>query len=154
MKGQRFPYRTSLAIDEVDHRNNYRPLAPRIPIYLTGRNGATIENMGIIDSGSTETFISGEISEILGLELSEEIKVNTAGGDTIGYESNISIEVPMKHNPVKIINMPCCVLKDFNEIILGRRGFFTAFQITFCEAESWVNLKDVRSKLTPSPRLR
>jgi hypothetical protein len=123
-----------------------KPHAPRIPVILSGTTGLSIENMGIIDSGSTEVYVNREIADILGLESGEEIKVETAGGLTIGHESSISIEIPLKHNPIKLSNIPCCILNDLNETILGRTGFFQAFEITFCEAERWVSLKDIRSK--------
>jgi len=101
--------------------------------------------MGLLDSGSTDTVIPRDIAEILDLKLGEKIPIITPGGTVHGYESTMTIEIPIKHNPVRL-KIPCHVLDEIDEIILGRAGFFEAFEITFCEADSLVRLKDVRSK--------
>ena len=101
--------------------------------------------MGLIDSGATETAIGNEIAEILGLKKGKTIPIITAGGKTKGYESELTVEIPIRHNPVRL-KLPCHILENFDEIILGRHGFFEAFEITFCESEGWVRLKDIRSK--------
>jgi predicted aspartyl protease len=108
---------------------------------------ASFDNMGLLDSGSTDSAIPKNIAEILGLKLGKKTRILTPGGEIEGYESEVKIEVPIKHNPVRLV-LPCHVIDGLDEIILGRLGFFEAFEITFCEADSLVRLKDVRSKKT------
>ena len=137
----KFRYKSSINPDDSDPT----PIAPRIPIVLRGKE-TSLQNLGIPDSGSTDITVGKDIAEILGLPIGKEITIKTAGGEITGHYSKISLEIPIKHNPVRMKDLSCIVIPNLDEIILGRTGFFEPFEITFCESEKWINLKDIRGR--------
>jgi len=135
-----YKYRKALAPD----RDDPNPLAPRIPVLLIGKT--TIQNVALLDSGATDTSIPMEIAEILGLKLGKKIPLRTPGGEISGYESSLTLGIMMEHDRLVKVPAPCHVLKDFDEIVIGRAGFFDSFEITFCEAKREVRLKFIEPK--------
>lgn len=119
------------------------PHAPRIPILLRGKE-ARLQSTGLLDTGSTVTIIPPSIADILELETGEKGPIRTINKTIEGYESEVTIEVPLKRNPVKI-KVPCQIV-DFDEIILGRTVFFNPFEIAFYEEQGKVRIKDIRSR--------
>jgi hypothetical protein len=136
-----YKYRKSLSPDKDDST----PLAPRIPVILIGKEEA-MENIALIDSGATDTSIPKLIAEILGLRFGKKIQIRTPGGEISGYGSEVTVGVLMEHDRLVKIKVPCHILEDFDEIVLGRAGFFNAFEITFCEAKREVRLKHLQAK--------
>ncbi len=49
----------------------------------------------------------------------------------------------MEHDKLVKVKVPCHILDDFDELVIGRAGFFDAFEITFCESKREVKLKYV-----------
>ncbi len=132
-----YKYRKSLSPDSDDPT----PIAPRIPIILYGKQ--VLENIALIDSGATDTSIPRPIAEILGLSRGKEISIRTPGGEISGNVSKITLGVLMEHDKLVKVKAPCHVLDDFDELVIGRAGFFDAFEITFCESKREVKLKYV-----------
>lgn len=101
---------------------------------------------GLLDTGSTETMIPEGIARILGLEMkdSDKTDVTAVCGKTEGWQSKMRIIVEEKHRKHEIA-IPACILKseDLDEIVIGREGFFEAFDITFMEKKKRVKLKPV-----------
>jgi hypothetical protein len=135
-----YKYRKALSPDQDDPT----PLAPRIPVLLMGK--VTIQNVALLDSGATDTSIPLEIAELLGLKLGEKIPVRTPGGNITGYESRLTLGIMMEHDRLVKVSAPCHILTDFDEIVIGRAGFFDSFEITFCEMKKEIRLKHVESK--------
>ena len=135
---KRFRYR---AAPRIDAKDPY-PSAPRIPILLKGNNGS-IETLGIIDSGATETSVPGWVAEILGLKRKGEIPIKFPDGMGRGHESSVMISIEMEHGKAVEFSVPCIILEKGEEVILGRAGFFSRFEITFRESRKEVVLKQV-----------
>jgi hypothetical protein len=132
---KKFKYRTLAIADDDDPH----PVAPRIPIRLKGQ-GTTFETMGIIDSGATETFLPKGIAEILGLKLKGEESIRFPDGKGKGKSSNVKIIINLIRESVEL-TVPCIVLENLDEVVLGRAGFFEYFEILFNERKKEVGLK-------------
>jgi hypothetical protein len=135
---RRFKYRSHSIVDEKDPY----PAAPRIPIVLEGKKGS-FETLAIIDSGATETSLPLWVSEILGLDIKEEIEVKFADKIGKGFESKVTIIIEMEHGKKIECAVPCIILDKGDEVILGRAGFFNNFEITFREYKKEVILKHI-----------
>lgn len=135
---RRFKYRSLLLNDKED---SY-PLAPRIPIILRGVRD--YETLGIIDSGATELSIPLFVADILGLKLNTLIEIKFAEGIGKGYASNVKIIIMMERGQRVELNVPCLILNDSEEIIIGRAGFFENFEVIFREYKKEVVLKYVQ----------
>lgn len=131
-----FRYRSFSKPDEKDPY----PAAPRIPIILRGPKEA-FENMGIIDSGATNTILPLFVAEILGLKLKDKTEVKFVEGIGSGFESKVEIIIEMEHEKKITLEVPCIILDNADEIILGRAGFFDHFDITFKEYRKEIILK-------------
>ena len=106
------------------------------------------DTMALIDSGADISAISKEMAENLKLNMgSKEDIAFGIGGKVKSINSNIQFLITQKHErynltiPVKII------LDDFSfPFLLGRKGFFNEFIITFDENHEKVLLKKVERK--------
>jgi hypothetical protein len=135
---KRFKYRTSSKIDEKD----VYPAAPRIPIILKGDKGS-FETLAVLDSGATETSLPMWVAEILGLVFKDEVEIKFLDRMGKGYESKVEIIVEMEHEKKIQLSVPCVLLEEGDEVILGRAGFFDSFEIIFRENKKEVILKYV-----------
>jgi len=107
------------------------------------------DTMALIDSGADISAMSKEMEESLKLNMKgkEDIAFGI-GGKVKSINSNIQFLITQKHErynlriPVKII------LDNFSfPFLLGRKGFFNEFIITFDENHEKVSLKKVRERV-------
>lgn len=132
---RKFKYRASSNPDDGDPY----PAAPRIPVIFKGKN--ELEVLGIVDSGATETILPLWLAQVLELELNEETEIRFVDRKGTGYSSKLNVFVEMEHGKKVELTVPCIVLKDADEIVIGRAGFFNAFEITFRENKKEIVLK-------------
>ncbi len=95
----------------------------------------------LIDSGADFTLISKSDAYLLGIDYSElktkEIKVEVANLAFIhAKKTNLHIEISEK-----IFTIPVLIAKEEVERLLGRKGVFENFDITFKEQEEHVLFK-------------
>lgn len=129
-----------------------RPIAesvktPIIPITVKGK--ISIDTTGIPDSGADFTAVPLSLAEAIGLDLSgPEDKSVGIGGWVKSKDSTMIIELGNARErysfrtPVKVI----LDKYDF-PILLGRKGFFDKFIITFDERGQRVKLKRYSQKI-------
>lgn len=117
---------------------------PVIPISFSD-----FDTMALIDSGADISAISKEMAENLKLNMKGEEDIAFGiGGKVKSINSNIQFLIEQKHErynlaiPVKII------LDDFSfPFLLGRKGFFNRFIISFDENHEKVSLKKVDRRM-------
>jgi len=118
--------------------------SPIIPITLRG-SGESIDFTALIDSGADVSAISQEVGELLGLDLSGP-QEPTKGivGEVPSVETKVWLTIGKDREkypffiPVKVL------LGKVNiGILLGRKGFFDKFSITFEEINEKVVLKRI-----------
>src|SRR3989338_886481 len=104
--------------------------APIVPIRLKGKDGwLTVD--AYVDSGATYSTFKSEIAEILGIDLDKAEKVYaTVGSGTLitVYLKEVDIEFAGKFFKVTL-GFSKQLGIGFN--VLGRKGFFENFLITF-----------------------
>lgn len=108
--------------------------SPSILVTLHGEiGGSSFDTLGLLDSGADLSVISKEIAEILHLDLSGEKSFAIGvGGRVETVDSSLVVELTNGHEryrfriPVKVILSQ----SDFG-MLLGRKGFFDFFKITF-----------------------
>ena len=104
-----------------------------------------MELYALVDSGADMSAIDYRRAEKLGMDLSSP-KVSTYGvaGNIDSVISNVDIEVARGHERYTI-NVPIRVLypksETLSHTIIGRKGFFDRFRITFDEANQKVTMK-------------
>lgn len=99
--------------------------------------------MGLVDSGSTTTFIPTELAEILELPKVKDEKATGAGGRFDTYVAKLERLTLIKgsHPFVAFDNIEVMVAKEGNAIpyvVLGRDYLFQKFHVTFREAQQHV----------------
>jgi len=103
------------------------------------------DTMALIDSGADISAMSKEMAQALGLNLNgEQESAYGVGGEVKAIHTYLNFSISQNHEiynlriPVKII------LDNFSfPFLLGRRGFFNEFVITFDENKEKVSLKKV-----------
>lgn len=115
---------------------------PILPLTLIGKE--TIEYIGLLDSGADVSVIDYSIAEILGLDLSgKQTDSIGVGGKVKTIRSEVKIHFSKSHENYTFA-VPVLVLpkeSGFGMMLLGRRGFFDKFVITFDETREKVMLK-------------
>ncbi len=79
------------------------------------------------------------------MKKSNKTTVTAVGGKTKAWQSKMKIIVEEKGRRKHQITAPICIMRDedLDEIVIGREGFFEAFDITFMETKKKVKLKPV-----------
>jgi hypothetical protein len=120
---------------------------PAIPITLLGKNN--FEALALIDSGADISVIPESIAELIELPL-PDLKTTAygIGGEVDAKETTIELRITKGHEryqlkiPIKVI------LGNYDfPILLGRKGFFDGFAITFDQAQEKVSLKRKTRKI-------
>ena len=122
---------------------------PYAKVVLTGPK-ERLNVIALVDSGADTCAIPRGIAEILGLKLGEKAEpVIGLGGEIAAYQARLDIVVEGTHEKHVLDNIPVNVLAtkagDDFPVILGREGFFEAFEITFKERAQKIILKKVSS---------
>ena len=127
----------------IERQKPLNPIkCPIIPLTLKGR--ISMDYIGLLDSGADVSVIDKSIAELMGIDLSgKEDESKGVGGAVKTIESKIKIEFSKGHEKYDF-EMPVLVLCDDDELgmlLLGRRGFFDKFIVTFDEQNQKFKLK-------------
>lgn len=124
-----FPY--------VQYRGRSYPI---IPVVIEGRERIIVH--ALVDSGATISLFHMSIAEDAGIDLrdAEQAYLAGIGGYVRGY---IKKQVRMTIEGLESITIPIAFTEYIasNTAVLGRLGFFEAFEITFREWEEKANNK-------------
>lgn len=108
----------------------------------------------LVDSGADISFIPKQIAEILKIELDEKTKKisKSASEEFAAYRSSVFLEVMHNGRRVKIGTIEVAIPEKYAKsedlqkmILLGRKGFFDQYQITFNEHEKNFVLKKIHT---------
>lgn len=109
----------------------------------------------LVDSGADICFIPREIATILQLDLDEKTKKETTGanGKFWTFRAKMYLEVVDKGKRIGVDTVEVAVLeKDPDDIeaekniLIGRRGLFNKYEITFNETYLHINFKKISEK--------
>jgi len=114
---------------------------PSIPILLRGKE--SLESVGLLDSGADISAMPLSIAEILGLDLNrEKIDAYGIGGKVSSVEPTVNILVAKGHEHYSFRIPVNVILGNYSfPILLGRKGFFDKFIISFDQSKEKVSLK-------------
>jgi len=101
--------------------------------------------MALIDFGADISAMSKEMAESLGLNINQKQDVSFGiGGKVKSVNSTVAFLIMQGHERYKLIIPIKIILDDFSfPFLLGRKGFFNEFIITFDENKERVSLKKV-----------
>ena len=113
---------------------------PIIPVVVEGREKAVVH--ALVDSGATISLFHTSIADDVGIDLTDAEQVYLAGIG--GYvKAYVKKQVKVSIEELGSIYMPMAfterIVSDL--AILGRQGFFEAFEITFREWEKKLIIK-------------
>jgi len=127
--GKIFPY--------VSHRGRFYPI---IPVLLEGKERIVIH--ALVDSGATISLFPTNIAEDAGIDLrdAEQVYLAGIGGYVRAY---VKKQVRVAVEELGSITIPIAFTEYIASdiAILGRQGFFEAFEITFREWEKKLIIK-------------
>ena len=118
--------------------------APVIPLILSGKEGS-LQTVALIDSGADISAITQDVAEVVGLDLSgSPRKAQGIGGEVRVVESRMTVAIRGKREQDSFV-LPVQVIIEKTiagfPILLGRRGFFDRYEITFMPREKKTVLK-------------
>jgi hypothetical protein len=115
---------------------------PSIPITLIGPD-EKIDTIGLLDSGADISAISKDMAELLGLDLSgKKEKSFGIGGKVDSVSSKVRLTIEKGHEKYNFTVPVIVVLDNYDfPVLLGRRGIFQKFVISFDEKQEKVSLK-------------
>jgi predicted aspartyl protease len=121
---------------------------PTIPITIGYKTGRSINIVALIDSGSDESYLPMWVADFLGIKLSGKVsEVETINGMVNVYQEFVNITIRHKDSK-EFFTIPVDIPCDENrtdEVILGRKGFFDRFDITFKEnSKRLILVKSIR----------
>ena len=109
---------------------------PTVPIIINGYNFT-----GLLDSGSDSIVIPKEIAEALQLKEDDETELCQMDGSSKKCKiSQIEIQFGKGHEQYSFKSK--VLISEAARIILGRKGFFDHFKITFDETNEIVHFKE------------
>ncbi|MEB3780462.1 MAG: retropepsin-like domain-containing protein [Desulfurococcales archaeon] len=124
-----FPY--------IAYRGRFYPI---IPVIVEGREKAVVH--ALVDSGATVSLFHTSIAEDIGIDLTDAKQVYLAGVG--GYvKAHLKKQVKVAIEGLGSIHIPIAFTEHIvsDLAILGRQGFFEAFEITFKEWEKKLIIK-------------
>tara|TARA_Y100000034_G_C6825549_1_gene372166 strand:- start:182 stop:544 length:363 start_codon:yes stop_codon:yes gene_type:complete len=116
---------------------------PIVPITLVGKyNG--VDLLGYLDSGSDLSVISKDFADFIGVDYIEEAEISGITGDSMKVDFGyISIIFGKESEKYQFSVSVLVSKKEDSRIIIGRKGFFEQFEITFIEGENKVVFEKV-----------
>lgn len=152
-----FKYKTEYVPDE--HGREIPIQKPKIQVTFRRfaetkdvENNREFPTFALIDSGADYSHLPLKIaSDILRLDIEEtDQKILTIAGEAKIFKSKVYVEIPMKgQRPISVGMIDIHIIdKEIDEkhlnklIVLGRRGFFEKFEITFNEKAKFMTLID------------
>jgi len=116
---------------------------PWVPVTLYHKDKKQDVAM-LLDSGADSTLIPLGLAKYLGLDLTgEKDTTQGVGGNIETIQSKVSIKIGRGSEIHKLTNVPVIVADNDDWLILGRRGFFNKFNITFKENETKIIIRKV-----------
>ncbi len=125
-----------IIFDYVERRGRPYPL---VPVTLRDQEELTI--YALVDSGAVISLFPEDIANAIGLDLSkgETLYLTGVGGHIKGkHISNVEVMVGAFRLKIPIVFVPYTPIEL---AVLGRKGFFEAFEITFREWERKLIIK-------------
>jgi len=118
--------------------------APMIPVTLSG-SGGSLHTTALVDSGADTSAITADVAEVLGLDVSgEPSKAQGIGGEVKVVGSKMAVAIKGRREQDSFV-LPVQVIMEKTlagfPILLGRRGFFDRYEITFMPREKKMVLK-------------
>jgi len=136
-----FPY-TKLAVKPFPGSKRqsiiYRPI---IPVTITYKKKLVVFQT-LIDSGADYNIFHGDIAAYLGINLTKGSKKNISGlsgGKIKGYTHKVHLKINQCYFPSEITFSN--QIPDNALAVLGNKGFFNKFKVTFNLKELKINLK-------------
>ena len=119
---------------------------PSIPIILKWKE--QFETVALIDSGADISAMPKAVAEILGCELNGKIEpAYGIGGKVDSVETKVNMIVEKGHEHYEFQVQIKVILDNYDfPILLGRKGFFNKFLISFDESKEKVSLKRISSR--------
>lgn len=112
---------------------------PFIPFRFTDKNGILRKMIGLVDSGSDATLLPPKFKQFLQMQHKTNILARGTGGITKIISTKITIQIE-----TETILLPAHILdtEDIDApILLGREGFFDAFDILFQQNAQTITLQ-------------
>ena len=107
--------------------------APFIPVHVSAKDGSMMIVRALIDSGADNIVMPKIIADVLGIESKELSKSEGIGGVVEVMKSKITATIKGETES-HTLQLPIMVLKKDEgtvPMLLGRKGFFDHFHITF-----------------------
>ena len=124
-----FPY--------IVYRGRFYPI---IPVIIEGRERAIVH--ALVDSGATVSLFHASIAEDIGIDLADAEQVYLAGiGGYVKAYVKKQVKITIEGLGDIFIPMAFTEYIASDLAILGRQGFFEAFEITFRECEKKLIIK-------------
>jgi hypothetical protein len=131
-----FPYRKSGG-------DSYKPL---ITVNFSRLGKPGIDSLAFVDSGADISYIPYFLAHELGISTRGQPEtVNTVAGPRQVYNGTVDVTLKFGSEGRTIKNMPVHIPATPGKqtiCILGRRGFFEEFNVTFKEREKKIVLED------------
>ena len=115
---------------------------PIVPVKFSYENRDTPIIDALLDSGGDFIVIPIPIAKYLGLKLKKAGSVDTAGGTTPLFKSNLDMTIGKKDYTVVYNNLEIHVSgRDDIPVLLGRNPIFEEYEITFKKKRNQLILK-------------
>jgi predicted aspartyl protease len=115
---------------------------PIVPVKFSYKNRDTPIIDALLDSGGDFIVIPIPIAKYLGLKLKKAGSVDTAGGTTQLFKSNLDMTIGKKDYIIAYNNLEIHVSgRDDIPVLLGRNPIFEEYEITFKKKENQLILK-------------
>ncbi|MGD0449430.1 MAG: aspartyl protease family protein [Candidatus Bathyarchaeia archaeon] len=106
---------------------------------------AKLRTIGLVDSGSTTTFVPIELAEMLAIPVETQVQAVGAGGRFQNTIRKVNISILKGTTPIVTFpNFPAYVPTEADRIpyvVLGRDSIFRKYDVTFRERQQRVLLK-------------
>lgn len=120
--------------------------APYIIVFVKDATGKYIKVAALVDSGADNTVVPKDLAVMLGLkDTAVEGETGGIGGKVKVKRSRLTFEVRGRREKY-CLDVPVLVLQEgYSDVplLLGRRGFFEEFEITFRQNEEKIVLKKI-----------
>jgi predicted aspartyl protease len=115
---------------------------PIIPIKFIYKEKETPIIDALLDSGGDFIVIPMPIANYLGLKLKKAGSVDTAGGSTVLYKSNLNMIMGKKDKKAVYNNLEIHVsVRNDIPVLIGRYPIFEDYEITFIKRKNQLILK-------------
>lgn len=105
---------------------------PLVPIRLCYKSRRTPVIDALLDSGGDFIVIPSAIAKYLDAEVEKAGSVDTAGGTTHLFKTNIDLIIGYRNNEIAYKNLEIFIAdRDDIPVLIGRKPFFEDYEITF-----------------------